>query len=82
MLLTLRIFTRTVYFLFLQLIGAADGDIQSILLNDDVYPLLEEVGYQGVPGRETNSSIKSLIEHILYKKRCTCYVHLFLIYST
>ena len=41
---------------------AADGAIQNILLQDDVYPLLEEVGYQGVPGRETRSSIKNLLE--------------------
>jgi hypothetical protein len=42
--------------------NAADSEIQDILLQDDVYPLLEEVGYQGVPGRETKSSIRNLIE--------------------
>ena len=41
---------------------AADGEIQNILLQDDVYPLLEDIGYQGVPGRDTRSSIKNLIE--------------------
>ena len=34
--------------------NADDSEIQDILLQDDVYPLLEEeVGYQGVPGRES-----------------------------
>ena len=41
---------------------AADGEIQNILLQDDVYPLLEDIGYQGVSGRETRSSTKNLIE--------------------
>ena len=34
------------------------------MLHDDVYPLLEEVGYQGVPGRETKSSITNLIKWV------------------
>ena len=36
----------------------------SILLHDDVYPLLEEVSYQGVPGKETKSSITNLIKRV------------------
>ena len=31
-------------------------------MHDDVYPLLEQVGYQGVPARETKLSVKNLVE--------------------
>lgn len=34
-------------------------------MHDDVYPLLEEVGYQGVPARETKLSIKNLIKCVI-----------------
>lgn len=54
---------NTMFILF-YLKDAAYGAIRDVLLNDDVYPLLEEVGYQGVPGRETRSSIKSLVEYV------------------
>ena len=36
---------------------AADGAIQNILLQDDVYPLLEEVGYQGTDETYTDAEL-------------------------
>lgn len=42
--------------------NAADSELQDILLQNDVYPILKEIGYHGVPSRENKPSIRGLIQ--------------------
>lgn len=39
-----------------------DRELHEVLLQDDVLEVLEQIGYKGVPQKETQLSSKSIIE--------------------
>lgn len=43
-----------------------DKELHEVLLQDDVLEVLEQIGYKGVPQKETQLSSKSIIEWVSY----------------
>jgi hypothetical protein len=57
------VWVLTIVLPFLQLMGAVDDEkVREILISDEGMEILQEIGYKGVPHRETKSSICSIIQ--------------------
>lgn len=61
----------------LQLSNANDGEFADIIMDEKFYAILEQVGYQGVPQRETKHTIGNLIRQVVETSRPLWQLELF-----